>query len=187
MSRVHRAFTLIEILITVAIIGILAALAVPNFLLAQTRSKLARVEADMAAETTALEAYRVDHNHYPPYDANRDGREDIYLPFSLTSPVAYLTSIPSDPFNLENFIPFVRRTEQYREREADLVPPPPYATTDQVIQALFPQETSKSHSWVLFSWGPDLSSSTDEGGTPQPLYDPTNGTTSVGEIARIGP
>jgi prepilin-type N-terminal cleavage/methylation domain-containing protein len=58
-------FTLIELLIVVAIIAILAAIAVPNFLEAQTRAKVARVRADLRTLATGLEAYRVDQNEYP--------------------------------------------------------------------------------------------------------------------------
>src|SRR5690349_15764472 len=60
-----RAFTLIELLIVVAIIAILAAIAVPNFLEAQTRSKVSRTKADMRSVTTAIESYAVDNNKYP--------------------------------------------------------------------------------------------------------------------------
>ena len=65
--RIRRAFTLIELLIVVAIIAILAAIALPNFLEAQTRAKVARVHADLRTIIGAIEAYRVDHNRYPPH------------------------------------------------------------------------------------------------------------------------
>ncbi len=52
-----KVFTLIEILIVVAIIAILAAIAVPNFLEAQVRSKVSRTKSDMRSVATALESY----------------------------------------------------------------------------------------------------------------------------------
>ena len=64
----QRGFTLIELLIVVAIIAILAAIAVPNFLEAQTRSKVARCKADMRTVATAIEAYTLDYNR-PLLDA----------------------------------------------------------------------------------------------------------------------
>ena len=65
-GRNHQAgFTLIELLVVVAILAILAAIAVPNFLEAQTRAKVARVTSDLRAAATCLEAYAMDNNQYP--------------------------------------------------------------------------------------------------------------------------
>ena len=61
----RRGFTLIELLIVVAIIAILAAIAIPNFLAAQIRSKVSRSKGEMRNMATALESYYVDNNQYP--------------------------------------------------------------------------------------------------------------------------
>ena len=67
------AFTLIELLIVVAIIAILAAIAVPNFLEAQVRAKVSRTISDMRTLNTAIEAYAVDFNLHPPNTRGRPG------------------------------------------------------------------------------------------------------------------
>jgi len=64
MTRNSKGFTLIELLIVVAIIGILAAIAIPNLLTAMQRSKQKRTMADMRSIATAWEAYATDHNAY---------------------------------------------------------------------------------------------------------------------------
>jgi len=101
MMRSSRGFTLIELLIVVAIIAILALIAVPNFLEAQTRAKISRVQADMRSLTTAMEAYRVDHNMVPPWDSFYGSNQlDRPGPFwiGLTTPISYITSAMRDPF-----------------------------------------------------------------------------------------
>ena len=60
--RRESGFTLIELLIVIAIIGILAAIAIPNLLNAVQRGKQKRTMSDMRALATAIEAYAVDNN-----------------------------------------------------------------------------------------------------------------------------
>ena len=94
-------FTLIELLIVVAIIAILAAIAIPNFIEAQVRSKVSRCKADMRSIGLAIEAYRVDNPVYPPDQCTLGGESlqgpDLqprpYLKV-LTTPIAYMTSLP---------------------------------------------------------------------------------------------
>jgi len=120
-----KGFTLIELLIVVAIIAILAAIAVPNFLEAQTRSKVARVRADHRSMATGIETYFLDNNQYPAFHADTGGGPtnavivDAGLPNytsvntrsfaiddnndadrlnSITTPISYLSSYPADPF-----------------------------------------------------------------------------------------
>ena len=93
----RRGFTLIELLIVVAIIAILAAIAIPNFLMAQTRSKVSRVKADMRSLATALELYYTDNNYYPIGFGYPEGWVRYRLA-RLTTPIAYMSSLPGDPF-----------------------------------------------------------------------------------------
>ena len=63
--RRQKGFTLIELLIVVAIIGIIAAIAIPNLLNAINRGRQKRTMADLRSLATAIESYQVDFNFYP--------------------------------------------------------------------------------------------------------------------------
>ena len=63
--RKDRGFTLIELLIVVAIIGIIAAIAIPNLLNAIHRGRQKRSMADMRTLATAIGTYATDMNFYP--------------------------------------------------------------------------------------------------------------------------
>ncbi|RJP27212.1 MAG: prepilin-type N-terminal cleavage/methylation domain-containing protein [Candidatus Omnitrophota bacterium] len=91
-----RAFTLIELLIVVAIIGILAAIAVPNFMNAQIRAKVARAYSDQRAIATSYDMYNLDNNGYPFKGGSLWGSDTIYP--MITTPIAYIATIPLDPF-----------------------------------------------------------------------------------------
>ena len=66
MKMNRKGFTLIELLIVVAIIGIIVAIAIPNLLNAIQRAKQRRTMGDIRTIATAVEAYSVDLNRYPP-------------------------------------------------------------------------------------------------------------------------
>ena len=210
--RLTRAFTLIELLIVVAIIAILAAIAVPNFLEAQTRSKISRVKADIRSVMTALESYRVDNNEYPIVDNRyiapnaQINRGDLRDVIGLSTPVAYLTSTNiADPFYEGTAVkPLntlqVINIELYRKQGGA-----------SFTNAPWPASQS---GFMVFSWGPDNQigpfARVDSypyadgynytyGGTRDWLpehagggyfraaaaYDPTNGTVSQGDIFRF--
>lgn len=189
----RRAFTLIELLIVVAIIAILAAIATPNFLEAQTRSKLARVKADMRTLTTALESYGMDNNAYPAGASYFTPMPSVRFN-PLTTPIAYITSVPRDPFtritgnNYEDSIKAVSKTE----------PLDVYVYNQAVNQTgLGGGDTKRNRmSWSLTSGGPDryiaypyyaFSDDSIETGTHITyVYDASNGTLSYGEIFRRG-
>ena len=89
-ALVGRGFTLIELMVVVAIIAILAAILIPNFLHARSQSATAACEGNEKMIATGLEEYAVDHNGQ--YGAS--GVADTALLGSL-----YLGVTPLDPAN----------------------------------------------------------------------------------------
>jgi prepilin-type N-terminal cleavage/methylation domain-containing protein len=64
-----KGFTLVEIMIVVAIIALLAAIAIPNLLSAKRTSNTATAKANIRALSTAAEVYATGHNGVYPADA----------------------------------------------------------------------------------------------------------------------
>ncbi len=171
----NLGFTLIELLIVVAIIGILAAIAVPNFLNAQMRAKIARCQADMKAVETALEQYYLDYNSYVedhdwPSDRSQRGL------FKITTPTAYIATLPLDAFASG---PLKNWSEENPTFE--------YGSGN----ASTPGKQWPAQAYILISPGPDLDEEVDGNdgfpfGTVIYSFDPSNGLKSTGDIVRLG-
>ncbi len=200
-QRRLSAFTLIELLIVVAIIAILAAIAVPNFLEAQVRSKVTRMAADMRTVATAIESYHVDYNKYPMDWIERNlagvpagqrweySTMETFVP--LTSPVAYLSSIEATRDVFQEQKPFNANLPGTFGYLLWINYWPPASSTDVFNEGQAIRREGVSLNWVLSSFGPDRESSARNMGKPINLwpitgaYDPSNGTISLGDVPRF--
>ena len=64
--RKHKGFTLVEILIVVVILGILAAIVIPQFSDASTQSKVSSCLSSLQSLRSQIELYKIQHNDTPP-------------------------------------------------------------------------------------------------------------------------
>ncbi len=192
-------FTLIELLIVVAIIGILAAIAVPNFINAQVRAKVARVEADHKSLGTAIEMYFLDNNAYMPYGFWGGHTSPLYFN-ALSTPVPYLSSAESvdDPFQVD-----VDQDGQPGFRYGYFDPTLENGPRQKFFRPGAMRnwngiEMPGNFKWWIISRGPDQIMDGDSGGVAQGLvteaganiflvYESSNGTISRGDIHRFGP
>lgn len=81
-------FTLIEVLVVVVILGILAAIIVPNLMEKPGQARATKAKADIRAIESALNMYRLDNHSYPTTDEGLEVLVDEYLP-----------RVPMDPWN----------------------------------------------------------------------------------------
>ncbi|NQU42279.1 prepilin-type N-terminal cleavage/methylation domain-containing protein [bacterium] len=179
-----KAFTLIELLIVVAIIAILAAIALPNFLEAQVRAKVSRVKGDQRTLGVAIEQYCVDYNRYPG-DYLDTGQADHKANLkALTTPVAYITHILPDPFATGSVFQIENHVGTYWYFRFD-----PVRDEGEPLNA-----GRKGYKWAVESWGPRPVPEHSwafysarfilNGTNVLYVYDPTNGTKSVGHVIR---
>ncbi len=171
--NVKKGFTLIELLIVVAIIGILAAIAVPNFLNAQVRAKVTRVEADFRTLATALESYHLSFGNYPVahlIDRKIASGTAISRFSALTTPISFISFYPADPFGRK------REGNEFHTAVYDY-----YDWESAKIANNAPGSTRGSY-WRIASAGPDKIQNVGFAVD----YDSSNGLNSRGDIVRLG-
>jgi type II secretory pathway pseudopilin PulG len=176
-------FTRLELVLVVAIILILGAIAIPNFLETGSNPTISRSKTDMRSLATAIEAYFDEYKAYPPMHPLRDfapkpadlkkaGGWDLMTiepgnagRVGLTTPLAYAPSLFADPGSPGARLPFVYYTDGAgwilvspgRDQRYDIVPANDYDGTNSQPSARL----------LLKS------------------YDPTNGIRSAGDVWRI--
>jgi len=97
----RHAFTLIEMLIVIVIIGILAAALVPRLQSIQWRARDTKRKADALSISNALSIYKIDNSIYPnAWSLTWNNRVYSYQnPFNIAGLTGIMSSIPEDPIN----------------------------------------------------------------------------------------
>lgn len=95
-SKIESGFTLLEVMVVIAILGLLAALIVPNIMGQSEQAKVKLSKTNMAGIANALDLYKLDNHKYP---TTAQGLEALVKQPSNTpnwNPVGYLKSVPED-------------------------------------------------------------------------------------------
>ena len=107
-NRVSRAFTLVEILIVVVILGILAAIVIPQFTSASEEAQVGNVQTQLQTIRSQIELFRVRNNANPPaiVGAQDASFSDLMVDGAVNSfgnmQVRYVRTPPNNPRNNRN-------------------------------------------------------------------------------------
>lgn len=111
MMKTRSGFTLVEILIVVVILGILAAIVIPQFTQASTEARESSLVSNLQTIRSQIELYKIQHNDDPPtnaasFVAQMTGLTDIDGVAAALPGVGvfgpYLQKIPVNPFTPDN-------------------------------------------------------------------------------------
>lgn len=206
--------TLTELLVVVALVGILALLAIPNFLDSRIRAQVSRAKGDFYAVGTALEMYRMEHGRFPKGNHSSRVLNPVPVRYGykptlerLTTPVPYLQgeAVFFDIFKAQ----WRYGGDSLEDRDPIDVPPGSlfnkqlywYAARNATGAAEWDQKDDPDPLWYyLESAGPDLAhhnagaflynirrdTPAARGRVAKMIYDPTNGSLSRGSIWRAG-
>jgi len=214
--RKVKGYVLMEVLIVVAIIGIIAGIAVPNIMSANIKSKVKGIKTDMGGIAIALENYKADYGTYPiqpesdGYDPDEIGKENeifgdsevvglgkLIFPFDGSEPT-YLNRLSGDVFNHDGIEEWATlEGEGKHNHHYCYFTGKPDGSGGRVNTE---STDTKADYWALVSWGPDKDSditsytqawkAVDINAPGYPngkAYDSDNGIISDGDIVIIGP
>ena len=102
--RAKSGFTLVEILIVVVILGILAAIVIPQFTEASTEAKMSSLCTDLQTMRSQIELYKIQHNDDLPGDGTATFQEALTGQTDIDGAVGadygpYMQKIPTNQFN----------------------------------------------------------------------------------------
>ena len=207
--------TLIELLIVVAIIGVLASIGVYHLLQAQIRAKVSTSKQQLRVLAGAIESYRADYGSYPwpiaTYPEDPYGVLAASAMRSLTTPIAYVSpGAFHDPFGTLRVQFTMGKSALHSEHDPFRPPTPGFNNEQSLLSFYYPhfslligEMAMWAEGYSVVSVGPDRADSfivyyPFPDSLPQAaarygilrvedaVYDPTNGTISRGDLAHFG-